>query len=168
MGRFACFGDVMRRYRDRQRGPGLASEQLRNALKEVQAVYQDLAARPVERQCIGRAECCHFKLTGKTPLLTAGEALAVIRAWRATGRKDEQMLSADGVCPFLERIQKRCLIYEGRPFGCRTHFCQAAGGPYARRDVLDLIRRLEAVDDTLGGEGGLPLEQAVRKWMKEV
>ena len=40
----------------------------------------------------------------------------------------------------------RCLIYAGRPFGCRTHFCAAAGGPYARREVIDLIHRLEDLD----------------------
>lgn len=45
------------------------------------------------------------------------------------------------------------MIYESRPFGCRTHFCAAAGGPYARRDVIDLIRRLEEIDQKLGGDG---------------
>lgn len=55
-----------------------------------------------------------------------------------------------------------CLIYENRPFGCRTHFCAAAGGPMARRDVLDLIRRLEAVDLALNGDGPHPLQDAVR------
>ena len=50
----------------------------------------------------------------------------------------------------LDGATGKCLIYADRPFGCRTHFCRAAGGPYARRDVLDLIRRLEAVDESLG------------------
>ena len=57
--------------------------------------------------------------------------------------------------------QGRCLIYDARPFGCRTHFCAAAGGPFARRDVLDLIRRLEDVDAFLGGDGVHPLPAAV-------
>jgi len=57
----------------------------------------------------------------------------------------------------------KCLIYEARPFGCRTHFCPAAGGPYARRDVLDLIRRLEDVDRQLGGDGPSPIEAAIRR-----
>jgi Fe-S-cluster containining protein len=54
-----------------------------------------------------------------------------------------------------------CLIYADRPFGCRTHFCAAAGGPYARAEVVDLIRRLEAVDTQLGGDGPRALEAAV-------
>ena len=33
------------------------------------------------------------------------------------------------------------------------HFCAAAGGPYARREVLDLIRRLEEIDARLCGDG---------------
>jgi hypothetical protein len=39
-----------------------------------------------------------------------------------------------------------CIAYDARPFGCRTHFCAAAGGPIARRDVADLIARLAALD----------------------
>jgi len=42
-----------------------------------------------------------------------------------------------------------------------THFCAAAGGPYARAEVLDLIRRLEAVDARLGGDGPRALKAAV-------
>jgi Fe-S-cluster containining protein len=67
---------------------------------------------------------------------------------------------ADGACPLL-RGDGRCLIYQDRPFGCRTHFCAAAGGPYARAEVLDLVRRLEAVDARLGGSGPRALPGAV-------
>jgi hypothetical protein len=61
----------------------------------------------------------------------------------------------------LDPATSRCRIYEARPFGCRTHFCQAAGGPYARRDVLDLIRRLEDIDTQLGGDGAQALPTAL-------
>ena len=54
-----------------------------------------------------------------------------------------------------------CLIYDDRPFGCRTHFCAAAGGPYARGEVIDLIRRLEQIDVELGGVGPRKLQDAV-------
>ena len=70
--------------------------------------------------------------------------------------------SDDGVCPMLKRATGHCMIYADRPFGCRTHFCRAAGGPYDRRDVIDLIRRLEAVDARLGGDGPHPLPAAVQ------
>ncbi len=131
------------------------------ALAEVRAVYEDLSQRPVERDCLRRTECCHFRLTGRTPLLTRGEALVAAQGLRAGGRK-RLPERADGACPMLEGATGRCLIYHARPFGCRTHFCRAAGGPYSRREVLDLIRRLEVVDATLGyREGSKPLAAAV-------
>ena len=131
-----------------------------DSLAEVRAVYRDLAARPVERNCTLRTECCHFKLTGKTPCLTRGEALVAARALKASGRKSLPKRN-DGACPLLDERTSRCLIYEHRPFGCRTHFCAAAGGPYARREVIDLIRRLETVDEQLGGDGPHALPAAV-------
>lgn len=123
------------------------------ALAEVRRVYAELAARPVERNCTRLTECCQFTLTGLTPYLTKGEALLAARAWRASGRTKLPEDDGSGACPMLERTTGKCLIYADRPFGCRTHFCAAAGGPMARREVLDLIRRLEKVDAELGGDG---------------
>lgn len=131
------------------------------ALAEVRAIYNELERRPIERNCVRLQECCHFKLTGRTPYLTKGEAIVAAKAFRATGRK-RLPEKADGVCPMLDRATGNCVIYESRPFGCRTHFCAAAGGPYARDEVLDLIRRLETVDETLGGDGPRELAIALR------
>jgi Fe-S-cluster containining protein len=144
-----------------------STDPVTSALNEVRAVYAELAARPVERQCIRRTSCCQFKLTGAMPLLTAGEALVAARALRAAGRTALPE-KEDGSCPMLRLQDGRCLIYEDRPFGCRTHFCAAAGGPYARREVLDLIRRLEAVDAALGGEGSRPLPGAVALALRDL
>jgi len=135
-------------------------------LAAVRAIYAELAARPIERACIARTECCRFKLTGKTPYLTRGEALVAAKAWRATGRT-RLPETTDGACPLLDRATGRCRIYDGRPFGCRTHFCAAAGGPYARREVVDLIHRLEDIDRTLGGDGALPLPAALEQALSE-
>lgn len=137
------------------------------SLAQVKRVYEELAARPVERQCLRRTECCQFKLTGLTPYLTKGEALVAALAWRATGRKK---LPDDGrgACPMLDSQSGRCLIYADRPFGCRSHFCVAAGGPLPRRDVLDLIRRLETVDAQLGGDGPRKLPAAVAAVLREI
>jgi hypothetical protein len=60
------------------------------------------------------------------------------------------------------------MIYESRPFGCRTHFCQAAGGPMDRHEVLDLIRRLEQIDTQLKGDGPHALPQAVSWALEEI
>src|SRR3982751_1150644 len=125
------------------------------ALREVRQIYADLAARPIDRHCVRLKECCHFKLTGRTPYLTKGEALVAAKALRATGRKSLPD-NGDGSCPMLQRETCNCLIYQARPFGCRTHFCSAAGGPFSRREVLDLIRRLENVDLALKGYGPAP------------
>jgi Fe-S-cluster containining protein len=128
-----------------------AALERRAALAEVRAIYRELENRPLERNCTRLTECCRFRLTGRTPQLTRGEALLAAQAVRASGRKALPE-SREGDCPAL-REDGRCLIYQDRPFGCRTHFCGAAGGPYSRAEVLDLIRRLEALDAQLGGSG---------------
>lgn len=136
-------------------------------VEAVKAIYRELAERPIERNCVQRTECCRFRLTGRTPFLTKGEALVAAKAVRASGRK--QMPEAiDGACPLLNPTTGKCLIYEGRPFGCRTHFCTAAGGPYSRGEVVDLIRRLEDIDVELGGNGAMALPIAVERALREV
>jgi len=158
------------------------------AIARVRSTYAELAARegeaPAEphriaaqrksaqpraliRNCSRLGECCQFKRTGLTPYLTTGEALVAAKAWRATGRKQLPDRS-DGSCPMLDAATARCLIYKDRPFGCRTHFCAAAGGPYARREVIDLIRDLETIDQELGGNGPRKLEAAVRDALAEL
>ena len=144
-----------------------SGEKLQAALTEVRQVYADLAQRPIQRNCVRKTECCHFKLTGRTPYLTKGEAIVAAKALRATGRKSLPE-NPDDACPMLQPETGNCLIYEDRPFGCRTHFCAAAGGPIARREVLDLIRRLEDVDLTLNGDGAHPLQNAVADALDEM
>lgn len=137
------------------------------ALQEVRQVYADLAARPVDRHCVRLKECCHFKLTGRTPYLTKGEALVAAQALRATGRT-RLAKKPSGACPLLDDTTGNCLIYDSRPFGCRTHFCSGAGGPYSRREVIDLIRRLETVDVSLKGDGPRILESAIEDALTEL
>jgi Fe-S-cluster containining protein len=146
----------------------LSKEQVlrRTALDEVRAVYRELENRPIERACERRTECCHFKLTGRTPQLTRGEAILAARALRASGRK-AMPEHPDDACPML-KATGACMIYHDRPFGCRTHFCAAAGGPYARAEVLDLIRRLEAVDARLGGSGPRALPAAITDELRQI
>jgi len=138
-----------------------------DAVEAVKTIYRELAERPIERNCIQRTDCCRFRLTGRTPFLTKGEALAAAKAVRASGRK-QLPESIDGACPLLNHSTGRCLIYEGRPFGCRTHFCAAAGGPYARQEVVDLIHRLEDIDRALDGEGAMALPIAIERGLREV
>lgn len=128
--------------------------------QSVRAVYAELDARPLERNCTLNTECCQFKITGRTPFLTKGEAVLAARALRAAGRT-KMPVREDGACPMLHPHTHRCLIYKDRPFACRTHFCAAAGGPADRADVLDLIRKLEAIDAELSGWGARQLPVAI-------
>ncbi len=145
----------------------MKQEELENALIEVREIYKTLAARPIQRNCIGQTECCQFHITGRTPQLTKGEALLAAKALRATGRRE--LLEADEEnCPLLKTETGRCLIYSDRPFGCRTHFCDTAGGPYSRKDVLDLVRRLEDLDRRLGGDGPRRIQTAVDEALAEL
>jgi Fe-S-cluster containining protein len=125
----------------------------------VKQIYGELAELPISRNCTGISECCRFKLTGRTPFITKGEALVAWQGIRASGRK-ALPASIDGACPLLKPDGK-CMIYQHRPFGCRTHFCKAAGGPYSRDEVRALIQRLEVIDRKLGGDGGVNLPAAL-------
>jgi Fe-S-cluster containining protein len=140
------------------------NDRVNEAIAAVREVYAQLASRPVGRNCIRRTECCQFRFTGNTPWLTDAEALLAAKAFRASGRTRLPQ-PADGSCPMLEGRSGRCLIYADRPFACRTHFCEAAGGPYKRREVLDLIRRLEAISATVGGTGPRPIQSALAAGM---
>src|SRR4051812_39749568 len=93
------------------------------ALDEVRKVYVDLAQRPIERNCVRKTECCHFKLTGRTPYLTKGEALVAAKALRATGRTSLPQ-HPDGACAMLHRETGNCLIYEGRPLAVALIFAR--------------------------------------------
>jgi uncharacterized protein len=154
----------------RRRNPHKITDPYREtekALSLVRQVYADLAENPPARNCSLQTECCRFQITGKTPMLTKGEALTAAKAVRAAGRK-ELPKRTDGACPLLHPYTSRCLIYEGRPFGCRTHFCDAAGGPYERREVVDLIHRLEELDEQLGGEGAREITVAISDALREI
>ena len=137
------------------------------AIARVRQIYAELVARPIERSCMRVNECCQFRLTGRTPYLTRGEALVAAKGLRASGRK-ELPVSEGGACLLLDRRAGKCLIYADRPFGCRTHFCAAAGGPYARREVADLIQRLEMLDAELGGNGASALPFAVGEALQQL
>ncbi len=141
--------------------PGMTKDERQRLLGQVREVYAVLEKRPIERNCTGLAECCRFRLTGRTPFLTRGEALLAMQASRAAGRK-KLPPPADGSCPMLG-ADGRCTIYNSRPFACRTHFCEAAGGPWPRKEVRDLIHQLEAIDQRFGGSGGMGLPAAM-KW----
>ena len=135
------------------------------AAAEVRKVYAELASRPASRHCTLLAECCQFQITGKTPYLTKGEALVAAQALKATGRRSLPVRE-DGACPLLDSGTAKCLIYDSRPFGCRTHFCPAAGGPFPRRDVAGFIHTLEETARCLGGPDARPITLAIQEFLE--
>jgi len=154
------------RRRASQRQPIGGGRAVREAVEAVvERIYGDLAEVRAERSCQSMAQCCHFQLTGKTPHLTKGEALYLARGLKASGRTRVPE-SAEGACPLLGTAQ-RCVAYAHRPFGCRTHFCPAAGGTFERKCVIELIHQLEALDERLGGDGAKPLPQALKEALAE-
>ncbi len=122
--------------------------------------------RPVQRDCLRRTECCQFHLTGRAPQITEGEAIVLAQAIRAAGLKALPKPVIAGACPLLKRDGK-CWVYAARPLGCRTHFCQAAGGPQSRSEVLDLIHDLEKLDEELGGVGPRHISASVEAEMND-
>ena len=74
---------------------------LQSALAAVREIYADLAMRPIQRNCVRKGECCHFKLTGRNPYLTKCEALLAAHAFRATGRKSLPD-NPNSACPMLQ------------------------------------------------------------------
>jgi len=143
------------------------SSSAQRAISEVKQIYTELAKRPLERNCQLVTGCCRFQLTGKIPHLTKGEALVTAQAVRATGRKSLPE-RPDGACPLLDPRTSRCLIYQSRPFGCRTHFCEAAGGALHRSEVVDLIHRLDTIDASLGGEGARELSKSISDALRQI
>ncbi|MEM7384900.1 MAG: YkgJ family cysteine cluster protein [Verrucomicrobiota bacterium] len=134
-----------------------------DALEEMARIYNELEGLRADRDCRARTTCCQFGLTGRTPMLTSGEALMVVKGLRASGRKGLPASEdpGKGRCPLLGK-DGRCWIYDHRPFGCRTHFCAAAGGDLPRKAIHHLIQRLETLAEKLGDSDVRKLPDAVQ------
>jgi hypothetical protein len=85
------------------------------------------------------AQCCHFAVTGREPYPTAAELEEVLQARQAApaARPDPRRLPVLELraCPLLS-ADGRCRVYDSRPFGCRTFFCDHAEGPSGPRQKL--------------------------------
>ncbi len=144
----------------------MSPEEIAGAITEVEDIYREVDTLDLSRDCQARTRCCRFRLTGRVPCLTIGEALAAARGVRESGRTqlpkvDGSPGGKEGACPLLDR-HGRCSIYARRPLGCRTHFCELAGGNYPRAAVSGQVRRLETLAEQLGQTDVRPIEGAVR------
>ncbi|MEW5738605.1 MAG: YkgJ family cysteine cluster protein [Myxococcota bacterium] len=101
---------------------------LRRALKETLFVLREGSRVWAAFSCPGSAECCQLAVTKRPPWLWPSE-WAVLRARLAREGRALPKARADGGCPFLDAEGRRCTVYEDRPLGCRTFFCQRVRGP---------------------------------------
>jgi Fe-S-cluster containining protein len=83
----------------------------------------------------------------------------------STSRVTLPVVTDERTCPLLD-ASGRCAIYDARPLGCRTFFCDRAteGGKVKQREVNALVRRIQdiATKHEPGGDTGRPLTRALR------
>ena len=128
--------------------------------EEIEKIYAEAEASLPARNCTRTTRCCRFLETGREPYVTRAETDYMFAVLRSTGRRLPPPRS-DGACPFLDRDEKTCSIYEGRPFGCRTHFCREAGGSVTAQELKPSLDKLAALDEKLAGEGPRPLTRVL-------
>jgi Fe-S-cluster containining protein len=147
-----------------------ATEALLDALREL---YRETDASNAGSSCPGSTECCRFGVTGREPYVTSIEVVAIERAVKRGGgplsrRRRALPITTDGererICLLLD-ASGRCSVYESRPFGCRTFFCQRASVVESprRADVRDLTNRLRAIAarHEVGGDAPRPLSRVL-------
>ena len=124
-------------------------------LEELRALYDDADALHRGTSCPTSTECCRFGITGRQPYVTSIETLAVRNALARRGgalsdnrRALPILMSAERerVCPLLDR-QQRCSVYEVRPLGCRTYFCERAdkGAGPSRPQLREIMREPDVI-----------------------
>lgn len=146
------------------------------ALAALRRVYADVDALLAGWSCDASTDCCRFGVTGREPYPTAVELAALERAVRARGglgRSRSLPLARDERRCALLSDAGRCLVYDARPFGCRTFFCDRAEGPAGARArdmpraeiaalgraVMDISARFAPADP-----GPRPLSRASASW----
>jgi Fe-S-cluster containining protein len=163
-------------------GVGRASFKSDGARAELLELYAEADRLLASHSCASSTDCCHFGRTGREPYPTAVEVaeveLAVGRAGGASALPKSSktrnrlpilpVLPEERRCPLLAS-DGRCRIYESRPFGCRTFFCDRAvssdGRKMPRDSLQDVGRRIAALSARAFARdpGPRTLESAVEK-----
>ncbi len=132
-------------------------DEQRRADAELSEVYASLGALFADASCPRSTRCCRFRKTGRVPYLWPSEGRRVLKGIaRRGGRLPLQ--GEPGECPLL-LSDGGCSVYEDRPFGCRTFFCDDATLPAGnrRREVDALAKRLRTLSEALGEAELVPL-----------
>jgi Fe-S-cluster containining protein len=127
----------------------------RGLLEELAELYREADALREGTTCPASTECCRFGVTGREPYVTSIEIVALERAIAVRGgplsasRRALPLAAGDvreRTCALLDRTG-RCSVYDSRPFGCRTYFCERAapGRVPSRSEERALVDRLKAL-----------------------
>jgi len=143
------------------------------ARTELRAIYARVDAMLSGYSCDTSTECCRFGVTGREPYVTPVELAEMEHAIAARGLpaakaspRSLPLVDDERACALLDE-GGRCRIYDARPLGCRTFFCDRAHGDMKRfprdelnraaRDVADLAARHTPRDP-----GSRPLSNVLR------
>jgi uncharacterized protein len=142
-------------------------------LEELVTLYARVDALYAGWSCPGSTECCRFGVTGRQPYVTSIELSLLRHAQARRGgplapRRRALPITSDPtrerMCPLLDRAG-RCSVYDARPLGCRTFYCDRAtpGAGPEREDLRELVHSLQdlAARHQLGGELARPLTRAL-------
>jgi Fe-S-cluster containining protein len=136
------------------------------ALRRLAALYRQADAAYARFRCPASAECCQLAKRGRQPWLWPVEMTALEEALRRQGRS-APAARADGGCPLLDGQGRRCTVYEGRPFGCRTYFCErASGGRHPLEATAALAARLQALAMEADPEAAAVGPKPILDWLE--
>ncbi|HEX4334432.1 MAG TPA: hypothetical protein VH062_00885 [Polyangiaceae bacterium] len=146
-------------------------------LDELAELYRRVEAAYAGSSCPASTECCRFGVTGREPYVTSIEIAALTRAVRRRGgplspkrralplASSTTSAASERICALLD-ASGRCSVYDSRPFGCRTFFCERASisgeiGSSERRDLVNRLRDIASRHEP-GGDGARPLSKVFR------
>jgi uncharacterized protein len=127
-------------------------------LDALRALYREADEALDGWTCDASSDCCHFARTGREPHLWPNEWELLRKAVAARGTRRGPLLAVleDRRCPLLDE-RGRCSVYDSRPFGCRTFFCERGIGPTRKppraelasigRRIADLAQRADPACD---------------------
>ena len=158
--------------RKRGRDDAVATGDSLTLLGELRALYAEIDRAFSGWACEASTDCCRFGVTGREPYPTAIEMAELERAVKARGglpKRRSLPVAGERRCTLLGD-DGRCLVYDARPFGCRTFFCQRAQDAMGQalpkkviaevsRKVADLSERFRPADP-----GPRPISRATSKW----
>lgn len=147
------------------------------SLEALEALYREVDEAYAATSCPASSECCRFARTGREPYVTSVELALVRRAVSRNGgrtfppppplhlaRPELPVVTEERACPLMSP-QGRCSIYDARPLGCRTFFCErkTSLAEVRHRELLAFVARLKqiAVAHDPVGDQGRPFSRAL-------